>query len=236
MFDTRLTESERTGLESGWLSSQPDAFRKALRRTWKIHRRPAGTAVDDTAGRSSSFIGLATGFVALTMPVLTAEMVAVHIASPGTWFGSKLLDGSAKVRPLTLRARTDVTLVSVPLQALRALLQERPEWWSSIHHYMMLEWELAACVAADLLLPDHRSRLAAALLRLAGLRPTLGNPTPDMRIPVTQRELAEMCNCSHNAVNAELGRMSQRGWVELAYGQIRLLDPEAILVSVQSGR
>ena len=45
-----------------------------------------------------------------------------------------------------------------------------------------------------------------------------------------------MCNCSHNAVNAELGRMSQRGWVELAYGQIRLLDPEAILVSVQSGR
>ena len=71
---------------------------------------------------------------------------------------------------------------------------------------------------------------------LAGLRPTLGNPTPDMRIPVTQRELAEMCNCSHNAVNAELGRMSQRGWVELAYGQVRLLDPESILRSFQSGR
>lgn len=236
MFDTRLTESERSGLESGWLDAQPEAFRKALRRIWKIHRRPAGTAVDETAGRYSNFIGLATGFISLSVPVLTADMVAIHIASPGTWFGAALLDGTAKVRPLGLRARTDVTLVSVPLQALRALLQDRPEWWSSIHHYMMLEWELAACVAADLLLPDHRARLAAALLRLAGLRPTLGNPTPDMRIPVTQRELAEMCNCSHNAVNAELGRMSQRGWVELAYGQVRLLDPESILASVQSGR
>ena len=53
---------------------------------------------------------------------------------------------------------------------------------------------------------------------------------------LTQRELAEMCNCWHNAVNAELGRMSQRGWVELAYGQVRLLDPESILRSFQSGR
>lgn len=232
MFEARLTESERAGLESGWLAGQPDAFRKAVRRIWKIHRCPAGTPIDEGAGRHSAFVGLAAGFLSQSIPLISAEEVAVHIASPGMWFGSALLDGTVKVRPVSLRARTDVTVVTVPVQALRSLLHERPEWWSSIHHYMMLEWELAVCVATDLLLPDHRSRLGAVLLRLSGLRPTLGSPSPDLRIPVTQRELAGMCNCSHNAVNAELGRMSQRGWVELAYGQIRILDPESIRASL----
>lgn len=232
MFETRLTETERAGLESGWLAGQPEAFRKAVRRIWKIHRRTAGTTIDEAEGWNPAFVGLAAGFLSQSIPLLSAEEVAVHIASPGMWFGSSLLGAAVKVRPISLRARTDVTLVTVPVKALNTLLQDRPEWWSSIHHYMMLEWELAVCVATDLLLPDHRSRLAAVLLRLSGLRPTLGSPSPELRIPVTQRELAGMCNCSHNAVNAELGRMSQRGWVELAYGQIRLLDPDSIRASL----
>jgi CRP-like cAMP-binding protein len=86
---------------------------------------------------------------------------------PGEWFGtvSLLLERGRRV---TAVARTDVNLLRVPGDELRALLRRRPEWFTELGRDAIYNMDLAMQTAADLLIRDAAARCAAVLLRLAG--------------------------------------------------------------------
>ena len=153
------------------------------------------------------------------------DAVLLHMLRPGEWFGTVpvLLEGRRRV---TAVARTDVNLLRVPGDELRALLRGRPEWFAELGRDAIYNMDLAMQIAADLLIRDASARCAAVLLRLAGRRWASG-PDADLpsEIPASQAEVAMLCNVSRNSFSRVLRGLSVRGLVTVSYRSLTVNDP-----------
>lgn len=224
---------ERAGLEQGWLGQEPDEFRSMLHALARFRTVQAGQSVYASADHADALLGVAAGHLALRTPLVSGEEIVVHVCSPGFFLGVTMISSRGQRRHLGAHARTETTLAVIPLSTLRRTLHEQPQFWPSAARLMELHWALTACIARDLLLRKHRDRIVATLLRLVGLRPDPPTPAPDLRSPVTHEEIAAMTNCSASLVHAELRRLQVLGWIELAYGSIRVLAPDSMLASLK---
>jgi CRP-like cAMP-binding protein len=131
---------------------------------------------------------------------------------------------------------TDVNLVRVPGDELRALLRRRPEWVAEIGRDAVHYMDLGMQIAADLLIRDASARCAATLLRLAGRRWVSG-PDADLpsEIPASQTELAMLCNVSRNTFSRVVKEFSSRRLVSLNYRSLTVNDPARLRVVADAG-
>src|SRR5690606_12613114 len=132
--------------------------------------------------------------------------------------------------------RTDVNLLRVPGDELRALLRRRPEWFAELGRDAIYNMDLAMQIAADLLIRDASARCAAVLLRLAGRRwsagPDAGLPS---EIPASQAEVAMLCNVSRNTFSRVLRDFSALRLVTLNYRSLTVDDPGRLRELADSG-
>jgi CRP/FNR family transcriptional regulator, cyclic AMP receptor protein len=216
-------------LDLGWLGREPDDFRAYLHQQIRLKVVPAGQSIYASDDQADALMGVATGQIALRTPLISGEEVVGHICLPGFWLGATMLASHDRRRYLAAFARTDATVAVVPLSLVRRTLQDQPQWWPSFARLSEVYWNLTACIVADLMLRRHDDRVIATLLRAVGLRPRPATPAPDLRVAITHQEIAIMANCSQSFVHGELRRLQDKGWVELAYGNVRLLAPDAML-------
>lgn len=133
-------------------------------------------------------------------------------------------------------ARTDVNLLRVPGDELRALFRRRPEWFAELGRDAIYNMDLAMQIAADLLIRDASARCAAVLLRLAGRRCASGRDadTPS-EIPASQIDLAMLCNVSRNTFSRVVNRLSSCGLVTVSYRSLTVNDPKGLREVADSG-
>jgi CRP-like cAMP-binding protein len=229
-----LNPADYEGLTGGWLRQELEAFVSALINAATIRRLGAGSMLHSADDEARQILGLASGFLALKTPVASGEEVIAHVAGPGIWLGATMVASLEVRRHISAVARTDVTLAIVSLPVMRQLLANNPEWWPSLARLIESHWKLVACMARDLMLRDHRQRIAATLLRLSGVRPGTGSHPSALSIPVTQQEIETMANCSQSFVHAEMKRLAGSGAIEMSYGRVEIKDPAAILLSVDA--
>lgn len=228
----KATSEQLIGLESGWLGREPEAFRSRFTQLCRFRALSAGQPVYAVDDHADILVGVAVGQLALLTPLVSGEEAIAHICSAGFWLGASMLASHTQRRHIAAVARTDAVVAVIPLTVMRRSLRDAPEWWPSMARLMEANWTHTACLARDLMLRRHSDRIAATLLRLVGLRPSPANPVPELRISVTHQEVAVMSNCSQSFVHAELRRFQDQGWVELAYGRIQVLAPQAMLASL----
>ena len=161
-------------------------------------------------------------------PVLgRADTPILHFAHPVIWFGyMPILAGGP--RRIAATAKTTVWVGRVAQAAVTSLLAERPGWW---RHFVQLAanfGDVAATVAADLLIRDSERRSAAVLLRLGGCRFPSSEDRQSREVPVTQLELANAANLSRNSVGTMLQRLAVRGFVEVGYRSMTVRAPNAL--------
>jgi hypothetical protein len=75
-------------------------------------------------------------------------------------------------------------------------------------------------------------RLAKALLRFAHIDPENIRP---VEVPITQRELGDMIGFSRENTNKQLRAWEKRHWVKLTRGNVRIVDPGALLRLSENG-
>lgn len=68
------------------------------------------------------------------------------------------------------------------------------------------------------------ARIAAILLRLAGVRVHEQLPDPAPELDVTQEDLASLANVSRATVSDHCARLESAGLISRAYGRVQLLD------------
>jgi CRP-like cAMP-binding protein len=227
-----VPEALRRGLENGWLGAESPDFRDAILDRARLARLTAGALVFAFDDEADTLVGVAEGHVAFSTPLASGEEHLAHVAQPGIWVGAAMIASPQRRRLVTATARTDVTVALVSLPLLRGWLAREPQHWPGFARLLTLEWHLTACITQDLLLRSHRHRIAATLLRLAGLRPQAVSAEPSLVIPVTHREIAAMSNCSESLTHVELRRLRECGWLDLSYASIRLLRPDDMLQSL----
>lgn len=219
----------------GWFAETHPGFRLAvlaLGRRWSC---TAGSVIYRAGDVGQDVFGICAGVVTLQSRLTHADAVLLHMLRPGEWFGTVpvLLDGNRRV---TAIARTDVDLLRVPGDELRALLRRRPEWFAELGRDAIYNMDLAMQIAADLLIRDASARCAAVLLRLAGRRWALG-PNADLasEIPASQSELAMLCNLSRNTFSRVVNGFSGRGLVTRNYRSLTVVDPARLRAIADSG-
>ena len=79
----------------------------------------------------------------------------------------------------------------------------------------------------DLLIQDPRLRMCSRLLTLAGRLSQYLPPSP-VTIPISQEELAMVCNLSRQSVHIFLTELAQKGICKLQYREIKILDVAAL--------
>jgi CRP-like cAMP-binding protein len=111
----------------------------------------------------------------------------------------------------------------VPLAALDALARGNPEGARAFGVLVNANMAVMTAAVSDLLIPRPDRRIAAVLLRVAGVS-AVGPAAPHL----SQADLAEMANASRQLVNRTLAGFVARGWVAQHYRRIAIRDPAAL--------
>jgi len=235
-----MTKSSGATVEScfpirGWFADCPPRFRRECLALGRPKFYAAGSVIYQADDVGQDVFGISSGVVTLQGKFTHPDAVLLHMLRPGEWFGTVpvLLERSRRV---TAVARTDVDLLRVPGDELRALLRRRPEWFVELGRDAIYNMDLAMQIAADLLIRDASARCAAVLLRLAGRR-WASAPDADLpsEIPASQTEVAMLCNVSRNTFSRVLREFASRRLVTVSYRSLTVKDPECLRDVADSG-
>jgi len=209
----------------GWFADSDPCFRREILALARPKSYAAGSVIYQAGDAGRDVFGISAGVVTLQCRFTHPDAVLLHMLRPGDWFGTvpALVERS---RRITVIARTDVEVLRVPGDELRALLRRHPEWVAELGRDLVYYLDLGMQVAADLLIRNASARSAAVLLRLAGRRWVSG-PDADLpsEIPASQTELAMLCNVSRNTFSRVVTEFTSRRLVTLGYRSLTVNDP-----------
>jgi CRP/FNR family transcriptional regulator, cyclic AMP receptor protein len=221
-------KSAATGLaDHGWLAFTPPRFRAQVLARLRVREFKKGEAVYHAGDPPGGLWAVVKGAVEIEFPPQETTPHLLYFASPGFWFGeAPLILGNARL--VTVIASRPSTLATLPLADCHALLEADPAAWRWIALMSLMTSELGAGFAADSLLRDPAKRMAALLLRLAGVRSKLFVAAKPAPILLSQDKLGQLANLSRNSVGPILRRFVARGCVKIRYGAIVVSNVRAL--------
>lgn len=129
-----------------------------------------------------------------------------HCFGPGWWVGD-IAAISGHARRFDLYAGRDSQTMYLTRSDLLRICEDFPEMWRSLAMMASENMRVAVDTVASLRIKDPTSRVAACLGRLSHSGPGWIN-----LIPISQIELAEICNISRRRVVSALKELDRRGW------------------------
>lgn len=215
-------------LESrGWLAATPMAFRKRFLSASRWRRVEPGGNVTLGGEERDDVIGLARGTVAVTSTLGQAGTPIMHMAHAVFWMGyGPILLGRSRV--VTVEARTELWIASVPKAAIIPLLDDTTLWWRCFMRLLAEYGDTSAMIASDLLIRQSDRRLAATILRFAGLRRPGQGPVEQVCVEVTQAELADAANLSRNTAGTILRKFAAKDFIRMGYRGLAVRNPAGL--------
>ena len=176
---------------------------------------------------------MARGTVTLTTALSVPDTPLTTISHPGLWFGYVPLLANDKL-VTSIMARCDVMVGTITPSDLEALLSTNPPWWRHVGTLGILYGNLAANIAADMMIRDSRRRCVASLLRLGNCRATDPDVAWPIEAPMTQEELAANANLSRTSVASILRDLEDQKLIRLGYRSVILDKPDVLRAIVDT--
>jgi CRP-like cAMP-binding protein len=219
--------------QRGWLAYTPPHFRRAVLARTQVREFRKGAAVYRVHDPPGGLWAVVKGAVELEIPSPGTATHLVHFAAPGFWFGEgPLVAGTPRM--MTVISSRPSTLATLPLADCHAILKADPTAWRWIALMSAMTLELSGGIIADLLLRDPVHRVAALLLRLAGMRSTVFVSKEPAPIYLSQEKLAHLVNLSRNSIIPILGDFQKRGLIAARYGSIVVSDVKGLAAAIAS--
>ncbi|WP_432478226.1 Crp/Fnr family transcriptional regulator [Nocardioides sp. GXQ0305] len=199
-----------------------DAQRQSLAEATRRRTFARGEVLFHEGDAADSIHQIRSGAVAIRVTTQSGDLCMLDVLGPGETFGELGL-------LVTHRTRTATAMAVEPTET-RALA------YSSFDALRRADASVDRLMVR--MLADHVDRLSHRLLealyvsverrvarRLLDLVEVYGDGTgAPVRIPLAQREIAELAGGSRPTVNEILGRLSHQGAVSLGRGQLEVLD------------
>lgn len=219
----------------GWFADCSPAFRSALLAAARPRQFEAGAMLYRAEETTTDLFAILTGVITVQCRFAHPDAVLLHFLWPGHWFGS--LDVLAgRRRRYSAIARTNVALLQIPSGDVRALLQAFPEGAARLGGNAVYGFDMSMQAAADLLIRDAAARCAAVVLRLADRRWASGHQADvPVEIPVSQTELAMLCNVSRKTLSGVLRRFAEEGLLTAGYRTLTLHRPRLLRIVSDAG-
>lgn len=213
----------------GWLRHVPAGLReKLLARSRLLPPLERGEYLLRFGDKADGIYGIVSGGFSFQIAPHEQGPQMVHLYRSGAWVG-ELAYCLGATRATSMMATRRSRAVWLPQADLQALTEAEPGLWRWIALCLALNTRLALSAIDDMTIRSPRRRLAATLMRLAGLRPDPeAEQEPRPELDLTQADLALLSNMSRTVVGENLRRLEEERFVECGYGVITLLDPGAL--------
>lgn len=215
-------------LQAGrWFAELGEPAQRALLAEARAVTLTTGEALFRRGDACDGLYAVLDGAVRIGAVDATGRDLLLQVLGAPHWFGEiAVIDGGLRTHDVS--ARGDCRLLRVPMTALHTLLAEDPLWW---RHLGRLLAEKSRALLAGLeqiaALPAPQ-RIAQRLLALADGHGMLAPGVVQRRLALNQEQLGAMLALSRQTVSETLRDFEARGWVRRGYGQIELLDPQAL--------
>jgi CRP-like cAMP-binding protein len=229
-FSIDTTRPTSSLLARGWLSTtDPDFAKSVVERSRLVHFH-AGDTVYGIDEHSTGLFGLVEGGAKVEILGESIGPMVAHYMQPGAWYGGRtLVHGSRSIGLISTRESTFAFLGE---RDISVLAEMRPGWWREFTKLVLQNNQVAIGTGIDLMIRDPRRRLAATLLRLAGLRHSVNLASSKPEIDLSQSEIAQMANLARNSASKFLHEFGDLGLVEWNYRCIRILSASGLAALV----
>jgi len=185
---------------------------------------PAGATLLFEGDLSERVVVVLDGAVRIFVTAANGREVLVTVAGPGEIMGEmSAVDGKAHSASVNTLDEADVVLV--PAASFRAVMQRNAAVAFAVAARLTRELRRVLQERVGLEVLDVPTRLAQTMVALAD---RLDVRDGSVELPVSQRELAESCGASREAVTKALSTFRARGWIETGRRSIKVLDLEAV--------
>ncbi len=226
------SEAEQRVLARGWLADQLPGLQTAILARARTAKYRSGQFLHHAGDGPGGIHGIVRGAIGAHVPTPGGDLVLATVLYPGVWFGYGPLVRDQK-RSLSFSVIEDAELFFVSLVEMQAIGRLSPEFQRGILAMTEYGMDVALASLACLLLRRPEQRIAATLQRLAAGRPPFGGETAEP-LRITQSQLGEMANVDRRLVNRVLKRIASTGAVAPTYGQIAILDHDALAAIAQT--
>ncbi len=156
------------------------------------------------------------GTIAIASAAPDGREALIALLGPGELFAlCSLFDGGTHANQA--RAIETSTVVAVPYDAVRRVLQQHPELLWGLTRLMAKRLRVSDEALADSVFLDVTGRTAKRLLELSG-------GADEFQVPITQEELAALVGASRERVNKALATFVRLGWLEQRDRRYRIVD------------
>ena len=219
----------------GWLAHRPSAFRKLLLSRCRLHVLEKGAIVYRIGDAPDGVYGVASGRVSVEIAPHEQDPHLIHSLGPGSWFGEAAFFGECE-RLVTIVATRPSHCLHLPRFEIDEIAKADPNTWRWLGNLLFVQFQAALTAIDDLKIRRPDQRIAAILLRLAGIRhqQNVEDMTPE--VDATQKDLAEISSLSRTTVGECLDQLQAAGLIARGYGHLTLLDPAALRRLIDGSR
>ena len=199
------------------------AARSALRRYERGQMLPLSVV----ASREARLV--VSGFIEVSRVLGSGRKFVYGIRGPGTVLGIiNMFEDEANVYGYDFYAHEDAAMVHIPADPLLAILDEDPALWRHMGRMVLRFGREGLRAFMDQIVGETRPRIAATLQRLAELYGVQGEDGLQVRLRLSQDDLAAMLGVSRQTVNKELRALESENLIRSDYTAITVLDLPAL--------
>jgi len=125
-------------------------------------------------------------------------------------------------------AHEDSVIIHLPSDAVIAVLDAEPILWRDVARLGLQRQRMSVAMLEAQTLGSIRRRVAATLMNLVEIYGTRQQAGVDLRVRLSQHDLASMLGLSRQTINKELGLLVDEGVLGLSYKRMVVRDPVAL--------
>jgi len=220
-----MTDLRATLLQGQWFATLPPALQQALLTQGRRLSLEPGQRLFSRGDAPSGVYAVLSGAMRIGSVAADGKEALLVLVEAPHWFGEiALLDGQPRTHDAVAEGAS--TLLHVPQAGLLNLLDAHPAYWRDVALLMAHKVRLVFTALEEISLLPAAQRLARRLLLIAeDYGETQG---PRRLIHLSQEQLAAMLAMSRQTANGVLKELQARGIVRLTYGEIEILDLQAL--------
>ncbi|MBL8914786.1 MAG: Crp/Fnr family transcriptional regulator [Archangium sp.] len=224
---TKTAHDYRELLAAGkWFSGLPAAFREALVQAAVLRVVQPEERLFSRGDAPDGLYAVIDGAIRATGVGSDGKEAVLALVEPPQWFGEiAVFDGLARTHDAI--AVVESKIVHVPSAALSAMLEANPRWWKELALLVTTKLRLAFVMMEDTALLPLAPRVARRLVLMAEGYGEWADRSKRV-VSVRQEVLGAMVSASRQSINQVLKDLEARGLIKIAYGEIEILDLEAL--------
>jgi len=213
--------------ENRWFSELSPAVLDDLVAQARIRRLEDGECVYARGDSPDGLYGVISGAARISNSGPDGREAVLAILSPGSWFGEiSLFDGLPRSHDTHASGTTELLLI--PRRNFQQFLERHPELYPLFISLLCRRLRISFAMLEDSALLPLTARLAKRLLMHAHNYGQTEKDSGRTLVQLSQESLGLMLNSSRQSVNKQLKRMESAGLLQINYGQIIILDEQAL--------